>query len=152
MFLWTLPRKIHYGSHNDLIFNYVITFMTLLAVGLLYPRPEGSGDIAMSLASVSRLSVRPYVRLSVNIFVSAQSLLYRVEYFDDTSQLCRVGHNDVSRIEMRALALILFELFPFDALLLCIFVSALQLEYPLENNHDTSQLCRTCHDDVSVQE
>ena len=28
-------------------------------------------------------------------------------------------------------------------------MSALQLEHPLENNHDTSQLCRTCHDDVS---
>ena len=26
------------------------------------PRPKGSGDIAMSLASVLRLSVRPYVR------------------------------------------------------------------------------------------
>ena len=26
------------------------------------PRPKGSGDIAMSLASVRRLSVRPYVR------------------------------------------------------------------------------------------
>ena len=29
------------------------------------------------------------------------------------------------------------------------FVSALKLEYPLEYNHDTSQLCKTDHDDVS---
>ena len=31
----------------------------------------------------------------------------------------------------------------------CIFVSTLYLEYPLEYNHDTSQLCRTGHDDMS---
>ena len=34
-------------------------------------------------------------------------------------------------------------------LCLCIFLSGLQLEYPLEYNHDTSQLCRTGHDDMS---
>ena len=36
---------------------------------------------------------------------------------------------------------------PFDAFL-CICVSALLLEYPLGYNQDTSQLCRTGHDDV----
>ena len=33
--------------------------------------------------------------------------------------------------------------------MLCIFVSAVYLKYPLEYNHDTSQLCRTGQDDVS---
>ena len=37
---------------------------------------------------------------------------------------------------------------PFDAFL-CIFLSALYLEYPLEYNHDTLQLFRKGHDDVS---
>ena len=43
---------------------------------------------------------------------------------------------------------ILSELFPLDHLR-CNFVSALYLEYPLEYSHDTSQLCRTGHDNVS---
>ena len=94
----------------------------------------------MSLASVRRLSVRPYV----NIFVSAQ---YCLEYFDDTSQLCRTDHDDMSRTNMRALPLLLFSYLPFDAFYA--FVSALKLEYPLEYNHDTSQLCKTDHDDAS---
>ena len=42
----------------------------------------------------------------------------------------------------------LVELFLLDCFR-CNLVSALQLEYPLEYNHDTSQLCRTGHDDVS---
>ena len=40
-----------------------------------------------------------------------------------------------------------FSYLPFDAFLR-IFVSALLLEYSLEYNHSTSQLCRTGHDDV----
>ena len=59
---------------------------------IIIPRSKGSGNIAMSLGSVRRLSVPP----SVNLFVSAQLLEYRSEYFDDTSQLCRTGHDDVS--------------------------------------------------------
>ena len=89
---------------------------------------------------MSLASVRPYV----NIFVSAQ---YRLEYFDDTSQLCRTGHDDMSCTNMRALPLLLFSYLPFNAFYA--FVSALELEYPLEYNHDTSQLCKTDHDDAS---
>ena len=54
---------------------------------------------------------------SVNIFVFALKLENHLEYFDDTSQLCRTGHDNVLRTEMRDIALILFELSPFDALL-----------------------------------
>ena len=57
----------------------------------------------MSLGSLRHLSVRP----SVNIFLSAQELEYHMEYFDDTSRLCRTGHDDVSRTKMGALALLL---------------------------------------------
>ena len=71
-----------------------------------------------------------------------------MEYFDDTSQLCRTGHDDVSRTKIRALALILFELSPFDAFY-AYSCPLYKLEYPFEYNHDTSQLCRTKHDDVS---
>ena len=52
------------------------------------------------------------------------------------------------RTRMTTLAFILSELFPLDRFR-CNFLSALQLEYPLEYNHDTSQLCRTGHEDVS---
>ena len=77
----------------------------------------------MSLTSV-RLSVRPTIRPSVNIFVPDLLLEYRLEYFNDTSQLCRTGHANVSRTKTRALSLILYVLSHFDAFL-CIFVSAL---------------------------
>ena len=63
------------------------------------------------------------------------------------SQLYRTGHDDVSRTKMTTLAFILSELFPLDGFR-CNFVSAPQLEKRLEYNHDTSQLCRTGHDDV----
>ena len=57
--------------------------------------------------------VRPSsVHPSINIFVSNQNLEYPLEYFDDTSQLCRTGHDEVSRTKMRALALILSEVSP----------------------------------------
>ena len=39
--------------------------------------------------------VHPYVGPYVNIFVSALKLEYALECFDDTSQLCRTGHDDV---------------------------------------------------------
>ena len=52
----------------------------------------------MSLASIRRPSVHP----SVNIFVSAQYREYCLEYFDDTSQLCRTGHDDVAHTKMRS--------------------------------------------------
>ena len=57
-------------------------------------------------------------------------------------------NDDVSRTRMTTLAFILSELFPLDCFR-CNFMSALYLEYPLEYNHDTSQLCRTGHEDVS---
>ena len=52
------------------------------------------------------------------------------------------------RTRMTTLAFTLSELFPLGGFR-CNFVPALLLEYPLEYNHDTSQLCRTGHDDVS---
>ena len=54
----------------------------------------------------------------------------------------------MSHTRMAPLAVILSELFPLDHFR-CNFVSALYLEYPLEYNHDTSQLCRTGPDNVS---
>ena len=54
----------------------------------------------------------------------------------------------MSRTRMTTLALILSELFPLDGFS-CNFVSAPLLENRLEYNHDTSQLCRTVHDNVS---
>ena len=80
-------------------------------------------------------------------FVSALLLENRLEYYDDTLSLCRTGHVDVSHTKMVTLAIILFELFPLDHFI-CNFVSAISFEYPLEYNHDTSQLCRTGHDDM----
>ena len=53
----------------------------------------------------------------------------------------------MSHTRMATLAVILFELFPFDHFR-CNFMPALLLENRLEYNHDTSQLCRTGHDDV----
>ena len=72
---------------------------------------------------------------------------YILHYNHDTSQLCRTGHDDVSRTRMVTLAVILSELFPLDHFRFN-FMSALYLEYPLEYNYDTSQLCRAGHDDV----
>ena len=83
-----------------ILHSYVEQVMTMCWV------QEGSGDIVMSLA-----------------LVSAQYFEYHLEYFDDTSQLCRTGHDDVSRTKMRAHPLILFELFPLDGFR-CKFVSA----------------------------
>ena len=55
--------------------------------------------------------------------VSAQYLKYPLEYNHDTSQLCRTGHDDVSRTRMTTLAFILSELFPLGGFR-CNFVSA----------------------------
>ena len=54
----------------------------------------------------------------------------------------------MSHTRTTTLAFILSELFPLAGAR-CNFVIALLLEYPLEYNHNTSQLCRTGHDDVS---
>ena len=54
----------------------------------------------------------------------------------------------MSHTRMTTLAVILSELSPLDGFR-CNSVSALYLEDPLEYNNDTSQLCRTGHDDVS---
>ena len=54
----------------------------------------------------------------------------------------------MSHTRMATLAVILSELFPLDHFR-CNFMSALELEYQMEYNHDTSQLYRTGHDDVS---
>ena len=62
-----------------------------------------------------------------------------MEYNHDTSELCRAGHDDVSRTRMTTLAF-LFLLYPLDGFR-CNFVSAPELENRLEYNHDTTQLC-----------
>ena len=54
----------------------------------------------------------------------------------------------MSRRRRITLAFILSELFPLVGFR-CNFVSAPELECPLEYNHDTSQLRRTGHGDVS---
>ena len=53
----------------------------------------------------------------------------------------------MSRIKMTTLAFILSELFPLDSFR-CNFVSTPSLENHLEYNPDTSQLCRTDHENV----
>ena len=52
------------------------------------------------------------------------------------------------RRRMTTLAFILSEVFPLDGFR-CNFVSALYLKYPLVYYHDTLQLCKPGHDDVS---
>ena len=76
----------------------------------IIPRPNGSGDIAMSLASVRHLSVRPSVTFScpLNNLNTVWNILMIL-------QLCRTGHNDVSRTKIRALASLLLSYLPFDA-------------------------------------
>ena len=54
----------------------------------------------------------------------------------------------MSHTRMATLAVIFSELFPLDHFR-CNFVSSLQLEYPLEYDHNTLQLYRTSHDSVS---
>ena len=54
----------------------------------------------------------------------------------------------MSRTRMATLSVILSEFFRLDHFR-CNFVSAVKLEYPLEYNPDTSQLCRTGLDNVS---
>ena len=51
------------------------------------------------------------------------SILSALEYNNDTSQLYRTGHDDVSRTRMTTLAFILSDLFPLDCFR-CNFVSA----------------------------
>ena len=63
-------------------------------------------------------------------------------------QLCRTSHDDVSRTRMTTLAFIISELSSLDGFR-CNFVSAPLLKNRLEYNHDTSQLCRTGHDNLS---
>ena len=57
-------------------------------------------------------------------FLSAPILENHLEDFDDTLQLCRTGHDDVSHTRMAFLAVILTKLLPLDHFR-CNFVSAL---------------------------
>ena len=68
-----------------------------------------------------------------------------MEYNYDISQLCRTGHEDVSRTRVTTLAYILsyFPLNVSDAIS-CPLINFNTLWY-----HDTSQLCRTGLDNVS---
>ena len=55
------------GDHLywKLLFTWLSLMMSMMVsvcAVLFIPRPKGSGDIAMNLASVRRLSIRPYVR------------------------------------------------------------------------------------------
>ena len=73
-----------------------------------------------------RLTDRPDMTLDVyreRKTTIQQQREYTLEYFDDTSQLCRTGHDDVSHTRMTTLAFILSELFPLDGVR-CNFVSA----------------------------
>ena len=55
---------------------------------------------------MSLASVRPSVSCPL------YNLKTVFEYLDVTSQLCRTGHDDVSRTKMRAFTLLLFEFSP----------------------------------------
>ena len=74
--IWWSCRSPHvYNAHRtrERTFKAICLYNCHSLEGSIFiPRTKGSGDIAMSLASVRRLSVRTYVRLSVNIFVSAE--------------------------------------------------------------------------------
>ena len=81
-------------------FSFVVIFFFIFP---FYPPTERFGGY----------SDEPGIRLSsVNIFESSPKLEHRLEYFDDTSQLCRTGHDDMLHTKMGALTLILFELSP----------------------------------------
>ena len=54
----------------------------------------------------------------------------------------------MSHTRMATLAVLLSELLPLDYFR-CNFISAQYIGYPLEYNHDTSQLCTSGHDNVS---
>ena len=95
--------------YNDIRYNSLFRYNVNLACTkicescIFIPRPKGSGDIAMSLASV-RTSVR-------NILMILHS------YLEQAKMMCRVQ-------KMRALPLLFLSYLPSDAFL-CIFVSAL---------------------------
>ena len=59
-------------------------------------------------------------------------------YYHDTSQLCRTGLDDVSRIRMTALACILSELLALD----CLSCNALYFEIRQDYFHVTIRFCR----------
>ena len=61
-------------------------------------KPQNAGLVDVKKDLNSKRSKGIFVRV-VNVFVSAQYLEYRLEYFDDTSELCRIGHDDLSRIK-----------------------------------------------------
>ena len=80
------------------------------------------------MSNVIRIIYQAEIKMSplrcfLCIFVSALLLEYPSEYNHDTSQLCRTGHDDMSRTRMTTLAFILSELFPLDGFI-CSFVSA----------------------------
>ena len=94
-------------------------------------------------------SVRPSIRTSIrkhfcplnNLNTVWNVLMILHSYVEQVMTMCRV--------QIRELLLYYFlSYLLFDAFF-CIFVSALYLEYPLEYNHDASQLCRTGHDNMS---
>ena len=66
-------------------------------------------------------AVKPKTNQSTNL--SALYLKCPMEFNHDTSQLCRTGHDDVSRTRMTTLAFILSELFPLNGFR-CNFVYA----------------------------
>ena len=74
--------------------------------------------MTMCLVQEWRLSLSyfpSYFPLIVSDAISCPlQLKKRLEYNHDTSQLCRTGHEDMSRTRMITFAFILSELFPLD--------------------------------------
>ena len=64
------------------------------------------GGLSLPRKSVVRLTDRP--DMTFDVYPGRKT----TKQTKQTSQLCRIGHDDVSRTKMGALALILFELSP----------------------------------------
>ena len=83
----------------------------------------------MTMCRIQKMATLAVIFLVISLdhfrwnFVSALQLEYPLEYNHDTSQLCRTGHDDVSRTRMTVLAFIVSELFPLDGFR-CNYVSA----------------------------
>ena len=65
-----------------------------------------------------------------------------MDYFHDTSQICRRGHDDVFGTRMVTLAITLFKISPLDVFLADICL----LCYPLKYLHANLQICRKGHE------
>ena len=64
--------------------------------------------VLISCLTLHASCLSPWARQNFPVFE------YTLEYNHDTSQLCKTGHDDMSRTRMTTLAFILSELFPLD--------------------------------------